>query len=412
MMDQIRPPRRLAGAEGRGFGIRILTGVYYIMMEDCVAGFLKNGAEVLYPGVRRSAEDPRILYSEDAFRKTLIEGRFDVFFTINAECLDVDGLLIRELIRQKKRIVIWYVDDPFNPFAPWNVESKLPAAASDYEGLFLFCIDERFVEKLKSRGFANVFYLPHATSLAWAQSVRPVMQPPSALATHVSHLDLENLPRFEEMLTLFPEPVQQKVRDFVDLRLENLCLSWEEFARDAGLPEIAPDAANRLEHTANRISTIRTKIHLVRLIEKMGINVYGFKDWLQVLKNPASYKCHVPYYHGLRAVYQSSFITLNITHVQLSVGVNQRVLDVPAGGGFLISDYRKSIREMFPREVIPLYARPQDLLRQIEAVVKKPESRSAQHEALMETIRRRHTYDHRMQTILDRVTPMLRSQTS
>lgn len=371
----------------------ILTGIYYILMEDCAGGFLKNGCEVLYPGVRRSAADPQIFYSETAFRQTVRDGRYDIFFAINGDCLDDSGDIARELMDLKKTIVLWYVDDPFNPYAPWNITRRLGGAAVDYEKLIVFAIDEGFVERLKSLGYRNVYYLPHAVNPEWAGAGAPLASPPAAPITFVGNLDLDNLERFEGMLSEFPEPAAKMALAYVDARQSDFCLSWEEFANDS-VPEEVP-------HIARRLATIRCKIHAVQLIEKLGVNVYGFEDWKRVLKNPESYKGHVPYYAGLASVYRTSFLTLNLSHAQLSRGCNQRVLDVPACGGTIVTDSRAAIRDLLPGTRVPMYRTPADLVRRIQEIIRNPELRASGRESVLGMVRERHTYEHRMKTVLN-----------
>lgn len=373
----------------------ILTGIYYILMEDCAGGFLKNGCAVLYPGVRRSAADPQIFYSESAFQETVRGGRYDLFFAINGDCMDDAGVIARDLMALKKPVVLWYVDDPFNPYAPWNITRRLGGAAVEYEKLIVFAIDEGFVEQLKSRGYRNAFYLPHAVNPEWAAENVPPADPPAAPITFVGNLDLDNLERFEGMLAGFPEPAAKLARSYVDARLSDYCLSWEDFATDP-VPEEVP-------HIARRLATIRCKIHAIELLEKLGVNVYGFEDWKRVLKNPESYKGHVPYYAGLASVYRTSFLTLNLSHAQLPRGCNQRVLDVPACGGALVTDSRAAVRDLLPGLRIPMYRTPGDLVQRVREMILDPDRWSVGRETMSGILRDRHTYEHRMKTVLNTV---------
>jgi spore maturation protein CgeB len=56
----------------------------------------------------------------------------------------------------------------------------------------------------------------------------------------------------------------------------------------------------------------------------------------------------VDYRRALRKVYASHAVNLNISALQLETSVNNRVFDCFASGGFLLSDYKSDMREIFP----------------------------------------------------------------
>lgn len=399
-MDAIRRLSPDPGDGGTGKGLTVLTGVYYMMMDDCADGFLKNGCDVLFPGIRRAESDPQIHYSEPAFKQAIAAGRYDIFFCINGDGLDDSGETLRELMRLKKTIVLWYVDDPSNPFAPWGVDRRVGPAAADYDRMYFFSIDEGFVQKLKARGHTKVFFLPHATRMEWAERAGGAPNPPTAPITFVGHLDMENLGRFEKFLSEYPAPAVKRVREYIEARKADYCLSWENFSAEGGGAADLPQDPY-LPHIARRLATIECKIHAIGMLESAGLNVYGFDDWKRVLKNPAAYKGHVPYYAGLSAVYRQSFITLNLTHAQLSNGCNQRVLDVPACGGTLVTDSRAAIRELFPTRRPAMYRTARDLVRRVHEIIQYPERRIDGREERVRLIREKHTYERRMETLLN-----------
>ena len=393
----------VGGWDGAGAGraMTALTGVYYVIMDDCVEGFLENGCAVRYPAVRRNAADPQVFFSEPALREAVREGRYDFFFAINGDGLDDGGIMAADLMRLKKTIALWYVDDPFNSYAPWHADRRLGPAARDYERLFFFAVDETFVESLKARGYRNAVYLPHAVNPAWAEGAADVPNLPDAPVTFVGNLDLASLPIFDGMLSEFDAGAARLAREYAEARCERCCLAWEDFLREAGAEIADPDG--RVRHAALRLATIRCKLHLVRALETVGVNVYGFEDWKEALDGTAHYKGPVPYYAGLSTVYRRSLITLNISHAQMSRGCNQRLLDVPACGGFLITDARPAIRDLLPGLRVPQYGTAQELVRRIHDAVRQPERRAEGIRGMQEMIRARHTYGRRMKTVLEEI---------
>ena len=59
-------------------------------------------------------------------------------------------------------------------------------------------------------------------------------------------------------------------------------------------------------------------------------------------------------------VYRDTLISVNATNLQMPSTVNQRLFDVPAAGGFLISDNQPEMAELFIQEraAFPHHHRP------------------------------------------------------
>lgn len=72
--------------------------------------------------------------------------------------------------------------------------------------------------------------------------------------------------------------------------------------------------------------------------------VEPFNDSWKYLMNGICQLCRpLHYYRELPLFFNACDINLNATHFQTVEGVNQRVFDVPACGGFLITDHQKAI---------------------------------------------------------------------
>ena len=53
------------------------------------------------------------------------------------------------------------------------------------------------------------------------------------------------------------------------------------------------------------------------------------------------------YYEDLADFYNQSKINFNMTSLQMKNAVNQRVFDVPACGGFILTDYKEQLNEIY-----------------------------------------------------------------
>lgn len=395
-MNLIRTLTPPAGSSGPV----VLTGVYYLILDECVDGFLKNGCTVHYPAVRRAHDDPQVFFSEPDMEKKIGSGEFDLFFTVNGDGLDSGGRWLRKLMDRGKTIAVWYVDDPMVPFAPWYVESRF-GAARGYDRIHFFAIDQTFVDALNRAGFGHAHYLPHAASFEWAAEEHTLAAQPDRLVTFVNHLDLQNLTLYEELLGNFPESAHRAVSEWLAARRADMTLSWPDFAHQRTMSEMDETHARELAALACRIANIRLKLEIIPALEKIGVNVYGYEDWNRVLANPSMHKGHVPYYHGLATVYRRSTLVVNLTHPQLAQGCNQRVFDVPATGGYLITDHRPALAELFPSAAPATFRTLAELVARIHDLVENPSLRDRHRAERINNIRARHTHAHRMRTVLD-----------
>ena len=129
----------------------------------------------------------------------------------------------------------------------------------------------------------------------------------------------------------------------------------------------------------------------------------GDRGWFELL--PASgwsYHEELNYYEDLPVFYPATRINFNCTSQQMKGAVNQRVFDVPACGGFLLTDYRRQLENLFEpgREVICYHEEGE-----IPELVRHYLSRDAERERIAAAARERilagHTYDLRLASLVD-----------
>jgi spore maturation protein CgeB len=79
----------------------------------------------------------------------------------------------------------------------------------------------------------------------------------------------------------------------------------------------------------------------------LGLVIYGDKGWDKLLSCDGLLRPPVNYFTELPDVYRGTTININCTSLQMKTAVNQRVFDVPACGGFLLSDYQEDMDIFF-----------------------------------------------------------------
>lgn len=133
--------------------------------------------------------------------------------------------------------------------------------------------------------------------------------------------------------------------------------------------------------------------------------IAGDKYWKKIL-DPERFDYHPPIAYGKEAfkLYSMSKINFACSSVQMSGAVTQRVFDVPAAGGFLVSDKRKQLQEMFElgKEAVG-YSDPGEIPELVEHYLRKDKERAGIIKAARQRIGREHTYTHRVRALLSTV---------
>ncbi len=144
------------------------------------------------------------------------------------------------------------------------------------------------------------------------------------------------------------------------------------------------------------------RIAAVRALEGHGINVWGSENWREVLKNPDTYKGRIDYDNEVPVLYATASIVLDVPAGQLLTSVNQRVFDVLAAGGFIITEYRRDIEKHFRiGEEIVCYRDVNELVGLVEKFLHDPNGRAKITAAGQRRVLSQHTWHRRAEQIAE-----------
>ncbi len=140
-------------------------------------------------------------------------------------------------------------------------------------------------------------------------------------------------------------------------------------------------------------------------LAELGLRIYGNPDWGRRTRGTALEPCFTGKtvaHQDLPRLYRNSAINVNVHHLQSSTSLNLRVFDVPAAGGFLITDYMEGLEEVFEidREVV-VYRTPEELREKARYYLDHPDERQEIAERARARVMREHTFAHRWQALLD-----------
>ncbi len=325
--------------------------------------------------------------------------RPDFALTVNHIGLDSRGVLLDLFGRMALPLASWFVDSPRlilhdfpNQTTPWCAP---------------FTWDADTVEPLAAMGFDHVLHLPLATDTAlfapgapadaaWAGGVSFVgdsMQRPSALLES----RLAAYPRARDLCrAAAPAFAASRARTAERFLLEEspgLLEAWRAMPARTRLD---------LEQYLTWQATRDYRLECVRELLPFDPLIAGDDGWRDLLPEGGwRHAGRVDYYAGLPGFYGAATVNFNATSMQMKGAVNQRVFDVPACGGFLLTDAREQLAALLePGREVACYAHPGEIADRARHALAHPTERAAVATAGRARVLAEHDYTHRMRTMV------------
>lgn len=333
----------------------------------------------------------RLLTAVAAFRP-------DFALTVNHLGLDREGRLAGLLAEIGLPLASWFVDSP-------------RLVLHDYAGLatagtMLFSYDADAVAEMRALGYARTAWLPLATDPDRFAPGPPVAGHPwrcrasfvgASMVSQAAEAraKLVHVPALAaalpEAAAGFADSPEKSARRFLlahpacgpayaalaspEERLQaELALTWEATrrCRHACVAELLPFAP-----------LIAGDAAWDAVFPGVG------RDWRRIA--PLSY------YDELPEFYRQSDVSLNTTSLQMKGAVNQRVFDVPACGGFVLTDAREQLGNLFDlgREAA-VYGHPGEIRDMVRHYLAHPAERARISQAARRRILAEHTYVRRL----------------
>lgn len=142
------------------------------------------------------------------------------------------------------------------------------------------------------------------------------------------------------------------------------------------------------------------RVRALELVKDMGLRIYGWKGWEKTTL--------AAYYHGplntteSAKAYRCAKICVNTNLEPPTNGVNVKTFEIPAAGGFQLSDYRKDIEGLFlPDSEISLFRDFQELRTKARYYLEDTAGREAIAAAGHARVLRDHTLKKRVREMLE-----------
>jgi spore maturation protein CgeB len=366
------------------FRVVLLDSGYHTLRE------CRKGLEMLGHGVFTISPGPDFI---KRLLNLLVEARPDFLLAVNHLGFDEEGKLTELLTELKLPFASWYVDSPTYILYDGGVNCS-PYCA-------LFCWERSYLKPVEDMGFRAPSFLPLATD---PEVFSPVRNPING--------------RYVTPLA------------FVGDSMETAQRRWEDKISELARKEIASIAADGLQidrkrdifdnfpSLAGHAGSIRSgldieaamiwkatqdyRVRLARSLMPLGLVIYGDSGWRRLIDREESLRPPVNYFRDLPDVYRGTDVNINCTSYQMKTAVNQRVFDVPASGGFLLSDYQEDMERFFEvgKEAVCFRSVEEAASLAVHYLGHEGE-RQRVAEAARERVLAEHTYEKRMATLVE-----------
>lgn len=311
------------------YRILYLNNDYYLQKQSIAA--LKNlGHDVAVVDV---VNDPSQML--ELILKTAILLKPDCVMGVNHLGFDEEGKIADLLSQLSIPVVFWYLDD-FRFIAFDGKVQSNPMTA-------IFTFEKTHVPVIKELGFSHVFHLPSASAIH-----------PEKDYLNQSYSFLENAVSFiggtfsssknKRLKPAYPD-LLFKLEKKIDFKHANTFLI-DEIKREQAAELVTE---NEFNHYAGYVMCEAIRQYRANILENVvaeNFHVFGDLCWNEysingTIHGPVDNTTAVPF------IFHHSLLNLNISSQQLATTVNLRVFEVPAAGGFLLTDWKDELGELF-----------------------------------------------------------------
>lgn len=373
---------KLAGPVPR---MLIFEGEYWLDVA-CRSAAQTMGWEVRSVKVPMKGYVPRETIHEMV--ETLATFRPDFVLTINLAGMDTEGTFACLFADLRIPYVTWFADNPRTILG-----GRRFSGVADY--LVAFTWDEHYTSFLYSAGFGLVVPLPLAADVSlFNADPADAWQFPS---TFVGNSMTGPVAEERRWLDQYPDLARalDEALDCGRVTRPNFAAGLEAILPAALLNALTADQKRHAEMYLFCEQTRRIRAQLVQTLAPEGLCVRGDEDWRRILPGAGG---PLNYTHELPRFYRACEVNLNSTSIQMPTAVNQRVLDCPAAGGFLLTDDQAALHGMFDvRNEVVSYTSLEECNELLRWYRGHPDARRTVIVRARKRILGEHTYAHRLE---------------
>ncbi len=342
--------------------------------------------------------------------KEIINFKPDAMLTMNHSGIDLEGVLANLLEKLELPLISWFLDNPHLVLASYAKQ------LSPWVHIFTWDMDN--IESLKAKGFPHVHYLPLGTDPDRFNPSNINRKIPAEWKSDVSFvgnsmvhkifkcfgrcgLEQKHLPTIIELGQLFSQTDERDVNTFIFNQKKP---EYQDFLKDYKALK-NPKQALSVESAITWEATRYYRFSCVAKTLTFNPLIVGDDGWMELFGQPqkSSWRWHdaINYYEELPYFYGHSLINFNCTSMQMKGATNQRILDVPAAGAFVLTEWREQLPHLFEvgKEII-CYNELDEIPDLIRFYLKHDNEREKIVQAGRKRVLSCHTWEHRVQEII------------
>lgn len=313
------------------------------------------------------------------------------------------------------KLVFVHHDNIWSSFAdhlaeqpPETREWLLPAWERVRDRSYHFCFEDANLCALKALGFERVYPILHGSALPYTSPPETYMfdlsfvghvLPPSLLANH----QYSHLPFFAQVATAYEARLQA-----LDYEMEPTAIAYAARWEREGEPLQALVERSNYQYVISALSFTFRGAVLEHLAEVAPLNITG-GDPSYLRGQPAMLRLdhpnltYTPPSHAstsISVLYASAKINVNITGLQFDRAVVNRVIDVGAVGGFILTDWKQGLVALTTVSEAISYRTVDELKAKAAYYLAHPAERLAIAAQLHQDVQHHCRYEHLMAQIL------------
>ncbi len=378
----------------------LLLDFPYFVVREVKKAFMRLGHRVVSVPCTKGDSTSMVL---QRVAKAVLEYRPDFLFSVNHLGFDEEGELTSFLESIGLPAAVWYVDSPEIIVSPHK------GNVSEICTIFLW--DYAYRRMMRRLGYREIQFLPLATDES-VFSPKKGKRFTTGASVRVGFVGSSNRIDLKEAMEILSPSSREVIEECSRVLLRrflaeegSLYESVEKYFPDWAKKEIEGlcgiEKARFVESVLWKSSQIY-RIQCFSALQGFDLVIRGDEGWKDLLNGGFSIEGPLSYYDELPAFYRSCCVNLNFTSLQMPSGANQRVFDVPACGGFLVTDYRESLWELFDvRKEVVVFRSVDELRDIVRYYLSHEKERELVSKRARERVYKEHTYTLRMRRICE-----------
>jgi spore maturation protein CgeB len=365
----------------------------YYLTSEIERALKRLGHHVTVVPIRKGQEGEQAVC---AVMKVMSSHKPDFLLTINHLGFDEQGILTSFLNSVELPAAVWYVDNPK------LILRDFPANVSPYVSVFVW--DKGYLEDMRSMGFEHVHYLPLAAD---DEVFKPMELSLSdrrnygADIAFVGNSMQEPVERWLEKVSPQFHPLVERLARVLSARRMSVASAARLTGDAKELERLAEPEKLDFEGAVLWCATLEYRLSCVKKLEQFNHRVHGDDGWRDLLG--AGYRIYprLNYYTEVPKLYNACRLNLNATNLQMETAVNQRVFDVPACAGLVLTDCQEALAELLePEQECATYREAGEVAEAVRFYLKNPAAMRAIACKGRNRVLQEHTYKHRVERII------------